>query len=218
MEIKQCPLSVLARSHLESRAVREIGVSVPRQIPETLLRNMFPSPATSTLSFLHRVGVKSEGKKELLQWGENLEITGRDTQVTAWRWDFRTNRIEYAPHFREIFGFAPAEPVTYDTWTAHLDPRFREDALKSFAGFIEGSSRLYHDEQPYITAGGETHWVETRSLVDRNSQGKALKVTSICFDITQAKTFQQQLQESREFQPWLGRPLPHQLSSDLGAS
>ena len=161
---------------------------------------MFPSPATSTVSFLNRTGINSkEIKKELLQWGENLELTARDTRVTAWRWDFRTSKLQYSPHFREVFGFAAAEPVTYDTWTTHLHPRFREDALRSFAEFIEGSSRIYHDEQPYITAGGETRWVETRSLMERTPHGKPVRVTSLSVDITQAKKIKQQLEDSREF-------------------
>src|SRR5215472_2154296 len=105
---------------------------------------MFPSPATSTVSFLNRMAINSkEMKKELLQWGENLELTARANRVSAWRWDFRTSKLQYSPHFREVFGFAAAEPVTYDTWRAHLHPRFREDALRSFAEFIEGSSRIY---------------------------------------------------------------------------
>jgi len=174
-------------------------VSTPRQAPDRLLRPMFGTPATtSTMSFVRGVVADIQHDNELLRWGASLERAAGSNRVTAWRWDFRTRKLQYGPHFREIFGFSPDEPVNYETWRGHLHPSIREEATRSFLQFLEGRSRHERIEQPYITASGETHWVEIRRRVERNSRGKPLRITSLCIDITEAKGVELALRESEE--------------------
>ncbi|HTM38523.1 MAG TPA: PAS domain S-box protein [Terriglobales bacterium] len=173
-------------------------MSVSPRTPDVLLRETFFTPHTSVISFLNKIHAGEREKKELVEWGENLEITGRNTKITAWRWSFNTGLLEYAPRFREVFGFAPFEPVTYDTWVGHMHPDSRERAKSSLADFLAGSTREYHNEQAYVTAGGEIHWVETRGLVERTHLGKPKRLTAICFDVTKAKNLELALRESEQ--------------------
>src|SRR6476661_1166279 len=113
-------------------------MSVSPRTSEIYLKEMFLAPSTSIISFLSKSDAGELEKKELLEWGENLEIAGRSTKITAWRWNFTTKRLEYAPHFREVFGFAPLESVNYDTWVGHMHPDSREDAKRSLAEFLGG--------------------------------------------------------------------------------
>ncbi len=150
------------------------------------------------MSFLRGVIADIYGKDELLQWGASLEMAAGNSRVTAWRWDFRTRELEYGPHFRETFGFGPAEPVDYDTWFRHLDPRAREKEKRALLVFLNGRARRERVELPYVTAGGETHWVEMRRRVERTSQGKPLRLTAICIDISDAKRMELALREREE--------------------
>lgn len=162
------------------------------------LKEMFLTPDTSIISFLNKGNNGEHKTKELLEWGENLEIAGRNTKITAWRWNFTTGRLEYAPHFREVFGFAPLEPVNYDTWIGHMHPDSRENAKSSLAEFLGGSTREYHHQQAFLTTSGETHWVETRGLVERTPLGKPRRLTAICIDVTETKNMELALRESEE--------------------
>src|SRR5262249_8834752 len=173
-------------------------MSVSPQSPDRLLRDMFLTPDTSIITFLNRTSAGEGEKKGLLEWGENLELAGRSTKITAWRWNFSTGLLEYAPHFREVFGFGPLEPVNYDSWAGHLHPDSRENAKRSLAEFLAGSAREYHRVQAYVTASGAVHWVETRGLVERTLAGKPERLTAICFDVTETKNMELALRESEE--------------------
>ena len=173
-------------------------MSVSPRTSDIFLRKTFFTPQTSIISFLRKIDSDEHEKKVLLGWGENLEIAGRSTKITAWRWNFNTGVLEYAPHFREVFGFAPLEPVNYDTWVGHMHPDSREDAKNSLAEFLGGSTSEYHHQQAFLTTSGETHWVETRGLVERTPLGKPKLLTAICIDVTQTKNLELTLRESEE--------------------
>jgi len=173
-------------------------MSVSPRTSDIFLRKTFFTPQASIISFLNKIDSDEHEKKVLLGWGENLEIAGRSTKITAWRWNFNTGVLEYAPHFREVFGFAPLEPVNYDTWVGHMHPDSREDAKISLAEFLGGSTSEYHHQQAFLTTSGVTHWVETRGLVERTPAGKPKLLTAICIDVTQTKNRELTLSESEE--------------------
>ena len=76
---------------------------IRRRTSDKFLRGMFRPPDTSVISFLHKIHAAEREKKALLEWGENIENAGRHTKITAWRWNFNSGLLEYAPHFREVF-------------------------------------------------------------------------------------------------------------------
>lgn len=171
---------------------------IRRRTSDKFLREMFRPSDTSVISFLNKVDAAEREKKALLEWGENVELAGRHTKITAWRWNFNSGRLEYAPHFREVFGFDPLEPVNYETWIGHVHPDFRENAKSSLAEFLAGTARDYHRVQAYVTAAHEIHWVETRGLLERGVLGKPERITAICVDVTETKNMEFAIRESEE--------------------
>ena len=148
--------------------------------------------------FIEDISQRKQAERRLREDAERLNLILEACSDGVWDWDIRTDAITFSPGYIQKFGYEPGEFArTNSEWMAcvHPDDRQRieeadDDALHHNANF---SQELRIREK-----SGRWHWVLSRGVVlERDSQGKALRMVGSHTDIQGLKTVGEALLESQ---------------------
>ncbi len=141
------------------------------------------------------------------QTAENL---GRDEDRLAravqgscdgfWEWNLQTDKVWYAPGYRELLGFAENDDdrETFESWQQRLHPEDRKAVVDSLQHHVESDhpcDHSYDAEYRLATGGGEHRWFRARGTSFRDPQGQAICMAGAIQDIDDLKRAQESLKE-----------------------
>jgi PAS domain S-box-containing protein len=127
--------------------------------------------------------------------------------------------VEYVTENVRQFGYTPQELLSGDTPYATL---VHPHDLARVAQEVEAhsASGVQHFEQSYriLTRGGDVRWVDDRTAVERDAQGRITHYQGVLLDVTERKVAEAALQESesRFRQVVEAAPLPISVSDTEG--
>ena len=131
------------------------------------------------------------------RWSFALEGGGQG----VWDWDVATGEVYYSPTWQGMLGYAEGEiPPHYEEWVSRIHPEDRDAAVAAVNENLEGDSTRYHCEHRLRTKRGDYLWVLGRGKVmERDAQGRALRMIGTMSDISAAKAAEAALREERDF-------------------
>src|ERR1043165_1946228 len=91
----------------------------------------------------------------------------------------------------------PPEAVneTHEDWVRRIHPEDRERAERQFLEAVHGSARVYRAEYRIVRpSDGQVRWIQVRSEIERDPDGKPLRLVGAHIDITERKRVEQALQ------------------------
>ncbi|MFP4145713.1 MAG: putative bifunctional diguanylate cyclase/phosphodiesterase [Phycisphaeraceae bacterium] len=116
-----------------------------------------------------------------------------------WDWDLLTDRIYYAPRWKEMLGLE--EQSISDRPSEWFD-RIASSDLPSFHlaldRHIEGETERFEMDIRMHHTGGETRWMLCRAAAVRDEQGRAVRLAGSLSDITSLKEVEQRLRHLAE--------------------
>jgi PAS domain S-box-containing protein len=114
--------------------------------------------------------------------------------------NFRTGYRKRSPEYLMIHGLPPeAGDETYDDWVRRIHPEDLERTVKHYAEMLNGKSEDYLAEYRIIRpSDGQTHWVRNIAKIERDSDGRAVRLVGAHIDITDQMLAQETLRESEE--------------------
>jgi PAS domain S-box-containing protein len=120
---------------------------------------------------------------------QRLAQTMEATQLGWWDHDYRTGRIHRSPRWAEMLGYRPEEiGDSFEDWKALVHPEDLASALKTGKDHTEGLTPAFAIEHRLRTKAGGWKWVYNWGrVVERDEQGKPLRVTGIHMDIDERK-------------------------------
>jgi PAS domain S-box-containing protein len=115
--------------------------------------------------------------------------------------DFRegfTNRR--SPEYLIIHGLPPdAWNESHEDWVNRVHPEDREQTLKHFFDALGGDAREYTAQYRIIRPNdGQTRWINVVAEIERDAQGRALRLVGAHIDVTDRMLAQETLRESEE--------------------
>ncbi len=123
----------------------------------------------------------------ILESEEKLKLALDNGSIGVWVWNILTNEIEWDDRMEQIFGIEPGSfNKTYDAFEAFL---IDEDIPHT----REAIRKALEDEVPFETVyriklnNGDVKYISAKALVNKNEEGKPVKMTGVCFDITGMK-------------------------------
>ena len=136
---------------------------------------------------------RKEAELALAEREAQLALAGRAARVSSFVVDYATLLIQASPGFAAIHGLAEeAQELTCEEWQAHLHPddlaRFEAQRSRVFAE----QRRELNMEYRVVGADGEARWIELRSLVYYDGDGRPTRLVGVHIDITERKRAEDQ--------------------------
>lgn len=131
---------------------------------------------------------------------ERLGLSLSASQLGMWDWDFVTGEIHTDARYAEIIG---EDPATFrnniHTVEERLHPDDKATTLATVAEHIKGHTPFYKIEARFRARDGSWKWVATYGqVVQRDAQGRALRITGTNQDIDVLKRSEQERHQLTE--------------------
>jgi PAS domain S-box-containing protein len=138
----------------------------------------------------------TQRKRDELRYRYALEASNDG----MWDWDVRSDRLFHSPRYHEILGYQPGElPERYEAWEAALHPDDREEAVRDFSRFMASEGQVYEGEYRLRAKSGDWVWIRERAkIVERDIDGRPLRVVGAQMDITARRRAEEQLRAQEE--------------------
>ncbi|HEY4786563.1 MAG TPA: ATP-binding protein, partial [Bacteroidales bacterium] len=130
---------------------------------------------------------RKKAEKELKESEEKLKLALENGSIGVWVWDIATNDIEWDERMERMFGVEPGSfGKTYDAFEVFL---VEEDVPHTRNAIKKALEEDVHFETVYRikSKDGDIKHISAKALVTKDSKGKPVKMTGVCFDITAMK-------------------------------
>lgn len=128
---------------------------------------------------------------------ERLSLALRSADAGTWNWDIKNDQIVWDEYLYRLFGLEPQSSASHFESIfnfIHPDDRKRVDAEIRDALL---SQKDYDSEYRIILPDGTHRYLATRGHIFRDNSGAAIKMTGICWDITQRKLNEEELRQAK---------------------
>jgi PAS domain S-box-containing protein len=135
-----------------------------------------------------------EREAELARVQQIGRIGGLEVDLTT---GFRNRR---SPEYLLIHGLPPdAVHESHEDWVARVHPEDREATEKKFRDAVAGDVREYSVQYRIVRpCDGETRWISVKSSIERDQNGKAIRLVGAHTDVTEQVMAEQALRRSEE--------------------
>jgi PAS domain S-box-containing protein len=123
---------------------------------------------------------------------DRLQFALEAANVGTWQWDVRSGQVSWSDNLEAIHGLPPGSfGGDFASFLDDVDPRDRA-AVSERVQAVMAAGGDYHVEYRLATGAGE-RWVEGKGRMVLDDQGRPLRMTGVCMDITQRKQAEQRL-------------------------
>jgi len=135
-----------------------------------------------------RMKDKRTAQEKEQRWEWALESAGDG----VWDWDAKTNEVFFSRYWKSMLGYQEDEiSGHFDEWDKHLHPDDREHAHKLLNDHLSGQAAHYECEHRLRCKDGTYKWILARGkVIERDNQGKPLRIIGTHTDITQRIQFE----------------------------
>jgi PAS domain S-box-containing protein len=104
-----------------------------------------------------------------------------------------------SPEYRAIHGLSPDANDSHEDWIRRLHPDDRERAVQSFRDAIAGTEQRFSSEYRIIRPiDGQVRWIAMEGRIERDPDGRPLRLVGAHIDITDRVFSREMLRESEE--------------------
>ena len=125
---------------------------------------------------------------------ERLQLATQSAALGVWEWDASSQKHSWDERTHAIHGLKPGEfDGSFEAWMACLHPEDRALAEARFRLVLAGGS--FYDQEFRVMRSGETtvRYVESRAIVQRDTQGKLVRITGTSRDVTAERENEERL-------------------------
>ncbi len=152
------------------------------------------------------VTARLEAEKALAESAQRLNFALRGGNLGLWDWDVPTGTSKVNDIWAEMLGYRLDEVEDENgsaagAWERLLHPDDAEEAKRRFAQCIESPVTSEYEGQFRVRSkNGEWRWILSLGrAIERDENGRALRLVGIHQDITERKRAQNELENNRQF-------------------
>ena len=162
---------------------------------------------------------------ELSEREREADLAADAASLGTWTSDIVRGSVQASKKLRELFGFAPDDPLDAEQLVqrVHVDDRAAFRDRLSQAAKRRGE---YQSEFRLVLPDGQLRWIAALGRVDFDARRKPLRSRGACIDITARKAAEQEMLRLRQDIAHVGRvsvmgqisaALAHEINQPLGA-
>lgn len=193
-----------ADSAMTRRVMPESGVVGRRKdgleiILEIGLSKLQTGKALIFIAMLRDVTERQRAEDALRAGEARLTLATEFSNTGLWDWDLVSNVMHMTPVFKRQLGYLDDElPNEYEEWKVRLHPDDRERTLAAIGAYLADRVADYEAEYRLRHKDGSYRWILSRGALQRNAEGRPLRMLGANLDITARRTLEQKLRESEE--------------------
>jgi two-component system, LuxR family, sensor kinase FixL len=163
--------------------------------------------------------------RELLESQQRMRLAATAADLSIWEWDTIRDEIWTTEKGRERAGLGPSERIDFARYLQTIHQNDRELTQRAVRHALEVSGE-FEAEYRVVSQGGATRWVVGRGHVERDAQGKPLRMRGVSVDVTERKQAEAELRRLQGELTHVSRvtamgqlasSLAHELNQPLGA-
>jgi PAS domain S-box-containing protein len=140
---------------------------------------------------------RRRAERSLTESEERIALAAEAAHLGVWEFDPLSKQLWVSDKARELFHFAPGEPITYADFQqrVHPDDRSARDAATEQAIATQGS---YKAEYRMILPDGTVRWISGKGHCVPNENGKSCRLLGVSMDVTERKLAEEEAGRHRE--------------------
>lgn len=147
---------------------------------------------------------QEELKKSELRWKFAVEGSGDG----LWDWDLVHNSVFYSTQWKRMLGFEEDEiSMNLEEWSQRVHPDDLDAAFEDIKRHLDGESDVYINQHRILAKNGKYIWILDRGIVvERDDEGKPLRMIGTHTDITEQVRHEEELRHSATHDSLTGLP------------
>lgn len=142
---------------------------------------------------LHDISRRKENEKEIQAILERLSLAQKSAGAGLWDWDIRAHTIAWSPELFSLFGLnSTGGEANLELWRTIMHPEDWLLAEQRMTSALEKRERLFNEFR-IVLPSGEIRWISAIGDTLCDDDGKPLRMTGICLDITLRKQAEERL-------------------------
>ncbi len=189
---EECPMFRSFRDNEVSKIENEVlwrkdGSSFPVQYTSTPIRK--GDEVVGTVVTFSDITERKKTEEALKTGEERFKMALKGGNLGFWEIDFKTGKGYYDQRWAEILGYTLEEiQQTRQVWINTIHPDDRDRVMTVGEEYRNGTLSDYDVEYRAITKQGDPIWLQSKgTTVDRDHQGKSLRMVGTVLDITERK-------------------------------
>src|SRR5689334_12720669 len=123
-----------------------------------------------------------------------FRLASRAAFEAIWDSDVRTDATSWSEGLRAVFGYLPGEVGRGASWwSERVHPDDRDRVVKGYEAVLSSTGHEWSDEYRFRRKDGSYSWVTDRAYVERDRDGRALRVVGAMMDVTERKRAEDEL-------------------------
>jgi PAS domain S-box-containing protein len=136
------------------------------------------------------------GEAALRESRERLDLALASSRMATFNWDIVQNTRTWSQGVHSLLGTQPETFAgTAEEFFQVIHPEDRAAVQAALARAVE-TNAAYETEYRAVWADSSIHHISARGKVHRDTAGRAVQMTGVCWDITERKQAQEALRES----------------------
>lgn len=202
--------------HYETIRVKKNGEVVDVSLTVSPIKDSLGTIIGASKS-ARNISKQKQAERSLIENEQKLQIVIEASQLGTWELNVKTGEVSYSKRYLEILGYSEKAKLEHGNLLQRLYPEDLEIRDKAFEDAFK-TGRLYYVSR-LVWADETIHWIEARGKVFYDEQNNPLRVIGTVRDITEEKSYQQDLMEKEQRFRTLANAMPQFIwTSDQGGN
>lgn len=138
---------------------------------------------------------RKQAEQALEERANQLRLVLEGSELGFWDWNIATGKVERNAQWAQMLGYTYEElQTTTRQWSDFVHPDDRERAWQSIFDVMEGHAPCHKQEYRMRHKDGSYRWIlDQAKVMERDSQGKAVRMCGTHTDITARKLMEEEL-------------------------
>ena len=165
---------------------------------ESVLRDLTAQPGVDGLVVHCKdVTAREHVAEQLATSEQRLQTAINASRVSLWDFDVQRGRLHLSDQWARLLGDPEGEiDASAEAWLARTHPDERARVLQALELALKGVAPVYRIDHRVRCADGRWLWVESvGSVIERDANGRALRMAGTNIDITERKRAEERIEE-----------------------
>jgi len=133
-------------------------------------------------------------EQHLRTLNQRLQLATQSADLGVWEWDAASQKHTWDERTHQIHGVKPGEfDGSFETWLACLHPSDRPLAQARFQLVLAGGNAYDQEVRVVRATDAAVRYVESRAIVQRDPQGRLVRITGTSRDVTAERESEERL-------------------------